>query len=125
MRIDIQINDESLDEVLASLEGDERLIVDTYAMKENALSGKDAAKFIAISMASGIIGNLSYDAAKSIADRISEIVVLEASEQKPVELKLDGVTYRIAGDKDVKRFHGDIIEAVLPEGEAVKIDEQR
>jgi hypothetical protein len=95
---------------------DVHLIIDTE--DEYRLSGREVARFIALSIAAGIIGNTAYDASKGIIAEVIEAVGEELSRTEGgVTVIVRGVQFTISEMDSAKEIIQDMLHDAQAEDE--------
>ena len=102
LRIDImESSDELLDEIRASLPSDSPLIVTRVETKASNLTGQEAASWIALAVASGVLGNLAYDSAKvGLLQAANMIGHFAKRKRKKTVVVWQGVSYPVESESD-------------------------
>jgi hypothetical protein len=104
LRIDIKEPSKSLLDLLeAAASGVEGVDYILSEEDEYRLSGREVAKFVAISFAAGLIGNSAYDGSKAALHKVIAIIGEEAEKtSKPIYVVVDGVQLEISDSKEAE-----------------------
>jgi hypothetical protein len=77
---------------------------------EYRLSGREVAKFVAISMLAGVIGNSAYTGTEALLHKVITIIGEEAEKtKKPIGIVVDGIQFEIGGAEEAASLERQLI----------------
>lgn len=117
LRIDIREPSDSLIRLIEEATNEMKdVVIAVSETDEYQMSGRKVAKFVAISIAAGLIGDASYDLSKELLHKVITIVGEQAAQTKVViTLTVDGVHFDISDAKAAAVIEQDL-KAALKKG---------
>lgn len=124
VQIDFGTDDDALlDEIVTQCGIEPKIRVVKARQKNSGLSGAEIAAFIAVSIASGILGSIGYDAFKAAMQKILEAATkLVRTRGTGIRVVVNGVAYTLKTEDDATRLLNDIMEELqrAREGDAAE-----